>query len=322
MMYEVERREHARQRVSRVEVRIASRESFRASYLRDLSLGGLFVRSRQPLATGTHVVVELSVAELAPTRLRGEVVRQEHGDDGQPRGFGVRFATVDAETRAAILRILELCAEGPSPSTVADLEARLAEARGTVEAYEESLALLRESEMELAQRLEAVETERTVLANVARELQDRVRQLESERGALETKIAALVSRVVEDETALEETSSRLGSELTAARALVARTAHEHEDEVTRLEAEHEAELALLRGELEAETARSAELRQSLEAELRALRSQLQGGGDGPLREELQDLSAQLDDERLKSMALERALQRFVAMGGIIPPRSE
>lgn len=39
-----------------------------------------------------------------------------------------------------------------------------------------------------------------------------------------------------------------------------------------------------------------------------------------LRAELQDATAQLDDERLKAMALQRALERFAAMGGTIPPR--
>ena len=41
-----------------------------------------------------------------------------------------------------------------------------------------------------------------------------------------------------------------------------------------------------------------------------------------LAAELQESSAQLDNERLKSMALERALKRFVEMGGVIPKRTE
>lgn len=69
----IERREFVRQRVSRVEVRVASQEAFRASYLRDLSMGGLFVRSRQPLAQGTAVMVELRVEDQPAVRLRGEV---------------------------------------------------------------------------------------------------------------------------------------------------------------------------------------------------------------------------------------------------------
>ena len=105
--------------------------------------------------------------------------------------------------------------------------------------------------------------------------------------------------------------------------MVAKTATEHEDEVTRLATEHEEELTRLRDELEAEAKHATELRQTLDAQLQALQGQLADrGGDGTLRAEVQELSAQLDDERLKSMALQRALERFAAMGGTIPKQAE
>ncbi len=221
---EIERREFVRQRVSRVEVRVASQEAFRASYLRDLSLGGLFVRSRQPLPEGTAVVVELLVEARPAVRLRGEVMRQEHAPDGTPRGFGVRFSMVDAETKQALEQILA-AHQPPAQSPPADLETQLAEARGTIEAYEESLALLRENEASALQKLEASEAECGLLVRLSHELQARVQALEAR-------------------------------------------------------------------------------------------------DDSRLRNELQELAAQLDDERLKSMALERALQRFVDMGGVVLKRTE
>jgi uncharacterized protein (TIGR02266 family) len=311
----VERREHVRQKVSRVEVRIASRESLKASYLRDLSLGGLFVRSRQPLATGTHVVVELSVEQRPAVRLRGEVVRQEQNSDGTSRGFGVRFSTVDDETRVALETILAEHREPappPQPQERAALEAELAEARGTLEAYEEAMALLRESEMDLAQRLEAAEAERGVLVNVAHELQSKVTELEKERTTLTLNVAALVDRLARGEAetkALRDSSARIAAELKAARAQVAQHANAHDEEVARLAKE-----------LELETAKSAELQATWDAEVKALRTQLEQHGGAALRAELQSISAQLDDERLKSMALQRALQRYVDMGGTPPPQ--
>lgn len=255
----IERREFVRQRVSRVEVRVASQEAFRSSYLRDLSMGGLFVRSRQPLAQGTAVVVELAVEDHLPVRLRGEVMRQEHAADGTARGFGVRFSTVDAETQQALQEILQAHTL-PDPSTAAeagDLETQLAEARGTIEAYEESMALIRQNEAEAVQQLEATQAECLVLVQVSQEMQARVQVLEVERSELKTQLANLAARL----------SKRDG-------------------------------------------------------ELSVLQVQLESKDDAELRAELQEFAAQLDDERLKSMALERALQRFVQMGGVIPKRTE
>lgn len=390
-MSEAERREHVRQRVSRVEVRVASREALQASYLRDLSLGGLFVRSKQPLPTATEVVIELTVAGGSPTRLRGVVVRHEHGDDGAPRGFGVQFSTVDAETRAA-LELLLAEHQTPEPPSGAD-EMELAELRGTLEAYEESLALLRESEMQLAQRLESTEAERGVLEHVAGELQARVAELETDREGLKQVVDRLAqegsalervksetaklraeleaqrreslhsgleleavkddaerlrSELAEAQTAQQELEA-LRSQLAEAKAAQAElsalkselaSARSAEAQATRLGDElnalkvstakvraelnaartSEAELKRLAAELEIQRAGSLETQAQLKEEISALQAMVEDSETGALRRELQDLSAQLDDERLKSMALERALQRFSQMGGVVPPR--
>jgi uncharacterized protein (TIGR02266 family) len=306
----IERREFVRQRVSRVEVRVASREAFRASYLRDLSMGGLFVRSRQPLPPGTAVVVELAVEEQPPVRLRGEVMRQEHSPDGTARGFGVRFSMVDEGTKQALEEILRVHTEPPAPLDREQLETQLSEARGTIEAYEESMGLLRQSEAEAHQQLEAAQAERDVLAQVSHELQARVHALEAERVELKAHVAGLVAKLSKGDAelnALHETTTRLATELKTVRTAKS----SGEDAVSRLMAEFEAE-----------TERAAALKAELDAEVRALKEQLEAKDDTKLREELQEFAAQLDDERLKSMALERALQRFVQMGGVIPKRTE
>jgi len=291
-----------RQKVSRVEVRVASQEAFRASYLRDLSMGGLFVRSRQPLPEGTTVVVELVVEAREPVKLRGEVMRQEHAPDGTPRGFGVRFSTVDAETKLALEQILEAHQEQAPALDPAQLETQLAEARGTIEAYEESLAVLRENEAAALQKLEASQAECGVLVSLSHELQARVQALEGECAGLTARLATGDAEL----GALHETSAHLATELKAARSEATKSSV-RDDEVARL-----------RAALEAQTQRSG----ALEAELRALKEQLEAKEDSGFRTELQELAAQLDDERLKSMALERALQRFVDMGGMIPKRTE
>jgi uncharacterized protein (TIGR02266 family) len=276
---------------------VASTEAFRASYLRDLSLGGLFVRSKKPLPLGAPVVIELQVAGLDPVRLRGEVVRQEHDPQGQPRGFGVRFTALDEPSRASLEQLIRSATARPTPENaeLGAVMAELAALRGSVEAYEESLAQLHERETEHAQRIEGLQAERTLLKEVAAELQARVAQLQAERSALTEKVGHLgkeLSRLKEENEKIREASKRAASQV-------------------------EASLAR---ELQATTA-AAELRgKALEAELATLRAQLAEGGSQHLRDELQELSAQLDDERLKSMALERALQRFAAMGGVVPQK--
>ncbi|MFT3709695.1 MAG: PilZ domain-containing protein [Archangium sp.] len=295
-----ERREHERRKVLKVEVRVASTEAFRASYLRDLSLGGLFVRSKKPLPLGTAVVIELLVATLEPVRLHGDVVRLENDKDGNPRGFGVKFSDVDATTQASLKQIIAAARAPPTPlpqTEVGALVQEIAELRGTVEAYEESIASMHEREIEYAHRIEELNAERKLLKSVAAELQSRVKLLEEERKSLDGKIVHLVSELAahqEENKAIRETSAKLSIELQSS----------------------------LAAELDKSSAAAESHRNALEQEIAALRKQLDDENTARLRGELQELSAQLDDERLKSMALERALQRFSAMGGVVPPREK
>jgi uncharacterized protein (TIGR02266 family) len=150
-MQSEERRQHHRHKTWRVEVKVATPEAFRSSYLRDVSAGGLFVRSRTPLPIGSRVAVVLDV-DGRELRLSGTVVRHE------PAGFGVRFDALDDEKRLQ-LEALAASSRTSAISAVADL----AEARGIIEAYEENLAALREAETAAVQRAELAAFECTVL---------------------------------------------------------------------------------------------------------------------------------------------------------------
>lgn len=186
-----ERREHARQRVSRVEVRVASQDSFRDSYLRDLSLGGLFVRTTQLLAPGTAVLVELSVEGQPAVQLRGEVIRQEHAPEGTPLGMGLRFFREDPATRDALQQLIH---------------ARLRPSRPLAGAPPPVLEA----------QLDPAESERKLLANLALELQQRVKTLEDERNRLFSDLQVLKARAAHDEEEkgmLREATVRLSNEL-------------------------------------------------------------------------------------------------------------
>lgn len=246
-----ERRAHERHRVFRVEVRVATPESFRASYLKDLSRGGFFVRSAKPLPVGARVAVHLVVVDRPPLALTGVVVRHA------PGGFGVKLDAPPPAQREALDALIREVVDAPPE----DLATALAEARGSIEAYEETLALLRESEAEAHQRAEQLELERRVLADGVRDLSEKLARLRNERATLTSLLtesrALLMKHAAPPQAAVPEQSEQLR-------------------------------------ELTAECER--------------------------LRAELQDATAQLDDERLKAMALQRALERFAAMGGTIPPR--
>lgn len=267
-----ERRQHERQKTWRVEVKVASPEAFRASYLRDVSSGGLFVRSARPLPAGTRVVVQFSVANRTAT-LPGAVVRVEAG-----AGFGVRFDALIPEQQAAIAALI---AEHQDRRSDAGHVSSLAEAKGVIEAYEQALATLREELSDATERAETAAFERGVLV-------DHVRELEA---SLKTRIQELSGLLLSTRERLTRLEDRLKAETT-----------QHQDARVRLE-------------------REGALRRDLEVELEQLRRALADDTESArLRDEMKELSSQLDDERLKAMALQRALERFVAMGGQIPSR--
>lgn len=263
-----ERRQHQRHRVFRIEVKVATASAFRASYLRDVSAGGIFVRSHKPLPQGTRVVIELGVAGTLPLRIPGEVVRLE------ANGFGVRFDALTDEQQLGLNALVAANTAPPPAPEAEDLHSvrlQLAEAHGEIEAYEQSLANAREHEMEAVQRAERAELERELFERTTRELTAKLAAVEAERSRL-TQV-------------LQSTQARL----------------------TTLDAEH-------RG-LETERSQAQKVSQALEGELERLRFEFSTQRFDEARRELQELTEQLSDEKLKNMALQRALERFAAMGG-------
>lgn len=297
-----DRRQHSRHKTYRVEVKVATPEAFRASYLRDVSSGGLFVRSQRPLPVGTRVVLQLSVADQLVS-LPGAVVRVE-----PQKGFGVRFDALSQEQQAAVNALV---ASTSAPQPEQSLATQLSEAQGIIEAYEETLALLRESEMEAALRAEAAEQERQALITGAAEAMAKLELQQVENARLMGVLRASEKRLKAMEAELARRAAeelKRAEELKTARGLITRTTAEYQA----LEQEFESRLA-------ERDANEASLRASLEAELVAVQAALhETPAVERLRDEVRELSSQLDDERLKTMALQRALERFVAMGGTIP----
>jgi chromosome segregation ATPase len=285
-----------------VEVKLATPEAFRASYLRDVSTGGIFVRSTKPLPIGTRVVVQLMVAERLAA-LPGAVVRVEDGV-----GFGVKFDLLDEEQQRAVSALVE---QNQMKVPEVSVETKLAEAQGVIEAYEQTLASLREELSDANERADQASFERQVIGDHVRELQTKLDAQLKENTRLMNAMRASEDRLkaLEREVTRRVTEDKKRqAELDAARSVIDQTSAE----VSQLEADFARRM-------KERDQREEQLRKGLDAELKAVTAAIAKEPEiAKLRDEMRELSSQLDDERLKAMALQRALERFVAMGGTIP----
>ena len=85
----------------------ASIDDFIAEYVTDISRGGVFIRSKQPLPVGTKVNLKFSVIleDFETIEGEGEVVRVV--PDGEHAGMGVVFSELTEESRAIIEELVK-----------------------------------------------------------------------------------------------------------------------------------------------------------------------------------------------------------------------
>lgn len=89
-------------------------DDFIAEYVTDISRGGVFIRSKQPLPVGTKVNLKFSVIldDFHTVEGEGEVVRVV--DDGEQIGMGVTFTELTAESREIIEELVRRREAGES----------------------------------------------------------------------------------------------------------------------------------------------------------------------------------------------------------------
>jgi type IV pilus assembly protein PilZ len=107
-------------------------DKFIADYTRNISRGGVFIRSEQQLPVGTELVFKLHVPPLEePLALRGCVAWVRNGADatggGEAAGMGVEFIYATEEERLRTVRTVEALLSG------ADEEERPAQASGSTD---------------------------------------------------------------------------------------------------------------------------------------------------------------------------------------------
>ena len=100
-----EQRRHPRAPIP-LEVRYQRLNSFFADYAKNVSKGGLFVKTDRALRVGTRFVFQLVLPGGAePLQLEGEVVH-DRAHEGDP-GMGIRFVWPDAAARESFESLVE-----------------------------------------------------------------------------------------------------------------------------------------------------------------------------------------------------------------------
>lgn len=97
-------RQHDRAQVNR---EFESIEEFIAEYVTNISQGGVFIRSKNPLPVGTKVNLKFSVIvdDFETIEGEGEVVRVDM--DPENMGMGVAFTRLTSESLEMINRVVE-----------------------------------------------------------------------------------------------------------------------------------------------------------------------------------------------------------------------
>src|SRR5262245_48705995 len=101
-----ERREHSRAPIE-LRVEYVRLNAFFADYTKNISKGGTFIKTTQPLTVGTEFVFQLMIPSLPEAlSLRGRVMRvittEEAVSLGEDAGMGIRFLYEDEAERLRI----------------------------------------------------------------------------------------------------------------------------------------------------------------------------------------------------------------------------
>lgn len=83
-------------------------EDYISEYVTDISKGGVFIRSKNPLPVGTTVTLHFSVIveDIETIEGEGEVIRVDMSSDNM--GMGIAFKKLTSESKALIDRIINL----------------------------------------------------------------------------------------------------------------------------------------------------------------------------------------------------------------------
>lgn len=210
----LEHRKNPRVAAPHVLVKISSRDRFRTSYLKDLSMGGLFVKTEKTLPIGSSLIIDLLPPGWTDSlRLRGVVVRS-HSAAGAA-GMAVRFEN-NEESKLEVLRnLVGDYQNGASPPEVRPEEVheqlqrvlgQVAELKNALEKRDRELTLERARREEATTRV-ALLTADLELAHRSstgpQEVSDRLHAVEAELAISHHEELELRTRLAELEGQIE-----------------------------------------------------------------------------------------------------------------------
>jgi hypothetical protein len=309
-----DRRTQSRLPVPRVLVKISTPERMRVAYLKDLTEGGVFIRTDKPLQLERVVDVDLlAPGRTEPLRLRGRIVRVQNDEASRVAnltGMGVKFIEVTPQQDGALKALVNEYSTKP---------ASLAPASEVPDA----------STVQLRQALETVEVLRVQLNERENELRaehDRRQDLSVRVLALTKELEGVKARGADGSgVALEA----LKVELTAARAelgeLKARLAQAEGNA-----ASYRQEIAVLE-EDDAQTRRLAEAlaqqKAKQDAELKKLREDIQHHAQlaeqerGTNHVRSTETARQLESERARTRELESRVEDLASTNASLTARA-
>jgi len=90
----------------RIRIQYETADRFFEDYIRNLSLGGIFIETEKPLPVDTKLKIQLSLPEMEePLIVDGVVVHTLHvGQHTEPpeSGMGIRFSALDNESKQVL----------------------------------------------------------------------------------------------------------------------------------------------------------------------------------------------------------------------------
>jgi type IV pilus assembly protein PilZ len=131
------RRHHARSHVE-IAVEYALVDEFVSEYTRNISKGGIFIRSDRQLPLGTQIAFRLDVPGLPePLTIMGRVAwargPEESASEGEEPGMGIEFLFDSEEQRAGVVRAVDELVGAPDSARSEQHDSRRAHRRVPIE---------------------------------------------------------------------------------------------------------------------------------------------------------------------------------------------